>query len=87
MPVGNVKSDDSVRRKVPAIKSESLRREQMQGDRVTGKCINNENIKALRRLSGERGSRVAGDDGDLGSGIADIGKTLRAIGSTAGLIS
>ena len=61
-PIRDVKRDDPARSEVAAIDLERLHREEMRGNGVSGKRIDDQDVIPLRRFGGERDARVAADD-------------------------
>src|SRR5579859_6869863 len=48
--IGNMKRNDAARRKMPLVKLEGLRRKEMNGNRIAGKCVHGNYVIILRRL-------------------------------------
>ncbi len=65
VPVGDVEGNDPARSQMPPIKCEGLRGQQVQRYRIAGEGIHHQDVELLRRLRGERRSRISRNDRDL----------------------
>ena len=87
--VGDVEGEDAVGLEVAEVELDGLSGEQVQRDGVAGEGVDGEDVEVLRvvccELGGERGAGVAGDDGDLGDGVADVGEEVAGDGLDLGV--
>src|SRR5579863_1780986 len=83
--VGDVKGKDSVGGEVATIESESLGGEQVDGDGVAGKGVDDQDIKALGLFAGQRGTGIAFHDVDCGGGVTDIAEDVSGNGGDSGV--
>src|ERR1700687_3556464 len=71
-----MESDDSAGSQMSPIERQSLGGQQVQRNRIARKGIDDEHVKSLWRLRGERSACVALHDGYTRARIANVGKNV-----------
>ena len=71
-----MKCKHSAWREMSPVERNSFAGEQVQRNRVSGECINNEDIVILRRLVFESDARVTLENLDLRAGVSNVGEEI-----------